>query len=280
MGVFPGNGNLTFRAPIISAIAPYKFKMGDFNQDGFLDVGMILQQDSFGTELIGTALGNGNGTFQAVRTQTGSSVLENLRISDDLEVSDMNGDETPDLLVFNYASNDVSVFLCNPNGSLRPHQRYGIGNTPQFGTMADFNGDGQLDVAAAIGLPPSGLHNAIVLLFNTGAPQPTPTPTATASPTPTATPTTTPTPTPGQITLSARGYKVQGRQAVDLSWNGASSNNIDIYRNGVLITTVPNIPGFYTDQIGARGKGTYTYRVCNAGTQNCSNQITVRFGGG
>jgi len=106
----------------------------------------------------------------------------------------------------------------------------------------------------------------------TGGPTPTPTPTATPTPTPTA--------TPGQITLSARGYKVQGQQRVDLSWNGASSNNIDIYRNGVLIATVPNIPGFYTDNIGARGKGTYTYRVCGAGTQNCSNQVTVRFGGG
>jgi hypothetical protein len=86
--------------------------------------------------------------------------------------------------------------------------------------------------------------------------------------------------TPGQITLSARGYKVHGRQRVDLSWNGATSNSIDIYRNNVLIATVPNIPGFYTDNIGARGKGTYTYRVCGAGTQNCSNQVTVKFGGG
>ena len=86
------------------------------------------------------------------------------------------------------ASNDVSVFLCNPDGSLRPHQRYGIGNTPQFGTIADFDGDGRIDVAAAIGLPPSGLHNAIVLLRNVGgAPQPTPTPTPTATATPTST---------------------------------------------------------------------------------------------
>jgi len=115
---------------------------------------------------------------------------------------------------------------------------------------------------------------------STPTPTPTATPTATPTPTPTATPPPTPTPTPGQITLGARGYKVQGQQRVDLSWNGATSNNIDIYRNGVLIATVPNTPGFYTDNIGARGKGTYTYRVCNAGTQNCSNQVTVKFGGG
>jgi hypothetical protein len=201
MGVLPGNGNLTFGAPIISTTAPYKFKMVDLNHDGLLDLGMIMQQDAFGTELIGTALGNGNGTFQAVRTQTGASVLENLRISDDLHAGDVDGDGTPDLVVLNYASNDVSVFLANPDGSLRPHERYGIGNTPQLGTMADFNGDGRLDVAAAIGLPPSGLHNAIVLLRNIGGtPQPTPTPTPTAtgtppSPTPSATATATPTAT-------------------------------------------------------------------------------------
>ena len=82
----------------------------------------------------------------------------------------MNGDGTPDLVVFNYASNDVSVFIVNPDGSLRPHQRYGIGNTPILGTLADFDGDGRLDVAAAIGLPPSGLHNAVVILRNTGGP--------------------------------------------------------------------------------------------------------------
>jgi hypothetical protein len=86
--------------------------------------------------------------------------------------------------------------------------------------------------------------------------------------------------TPGQITLSARGYKVHGRQRVDLSWNGATSNTIDVYRNGVLIATVSKIPGFYTDNIGARGKGTYIYRFCNAGTQNCSSQVPVKFGGG
>ena len=67
MGVFPGNGNLTFGAPIVSTTAPFKFKMADFNGDGLLDLGMIMQQPSFGTDLIGTALGNGNGTFQAVQ---------------------------------------------------------------------------------------------------------------------------------------------------------------------------------------------------------------------
>ena len=138
------------------------------------------------------------------------------------------------------------------------------------------------------------------ILTPCGTPTPTPTATATATPTPTATATATPTatvppsptptatatatptptPTPGQITLHARGYKIHGLQTVDLFWNGVTSANVDIYRNGVLITTVPNDGGAYTDHINRTGRGTYTYRVCEAGTGNCSNQVTVRFGGG
>ncbi|HUR98350.1 MAG TPA: VCBS repeat-containing protein, partial [Pyrinomonadaceae bacterium] len=167
IGVYPGNGNLTFGAVILTTIQPYKFRVADFNRDGKIDIGMIMPQPSFGTDKIATSLGNGNGTFQAIRSQTGSSVFENLRISDDLEARDMNGDAIPDIVVFNYASNDVSLFVGNADGSLQPHQRYGIGNTPRLGTVADFDGDGRIDIAAAIGLPPSGLHNAIVLLRNT-----------------------------------------------------------------------------------------------------------------
>ena len=103
---------------------------------------------------------------------------------------------------------------------------------------------------------------------------------ATVTPAPTATPTPTPIPTPGQIRLTANGYKVKGQHTVDLTWPEDTSSNVDVYRNGVLIATVPEIPGFYTDHIGAKGRGTYTYKVCEAGTQNCYNEVTVRFDGG
>ena len=64
---------------------------------------------------------------------------------------------------------------------------------------------------------------------------------------------------------------------MDLSWSGATSGTVDIYRNGSKIATVPSTPGFYTDSPGGRGHATYTYRVCNAGTNTCSNQVTVTF---
>jgi hypothetical protein len=63
---------------------------------------------------------------------------------------------------------------------------------------------------------------------------------------------------------------------VRLRWSGATSSNIDIYRNSVLITTVPNT-GTYTDSTGDTGRARYTYRVCETTTQTCSNDARVRF---
>ena len=99
------------------------------------------------------------------------------------------------------------------------------------------------------------------------------------TPTPTPTPTATPTPTPSGITLSAHGRRVQGRHTVDLTWSPVTSANIDIYRNGAVVATAPNT-GSYKDFIGVRGgNARYTCKVCEAGTSNCSNEATVRFGG-
>jgi hypothetical protein len=66
---------------------------------------------------------------------------------------------------------------------------------------------------------------------------------------------------------------------VDLSWTGAASANVDIFRDGSLVATASN-SGTYTDSIGVRGGNIrYRYKVCEAGTQTCSNEVTVRFGG-
>jgi glucose/arabinose dehydrogenase len=107
-----------------------------------------------------------------------------------------------------------------------------------------------------------------------GGPTPTPTPTATPTPTPTATPS--PTPTPAPITLSASGRKVGGINTVRLTWSGATSTNIEVYRNGVLIMTTSN-DGLYVDSTGDTGRARYTYRVCEAGTSTCSNDARVTF---
>jgi hypothetical protein len=75
------------------------------------------------------------------------------------------------------------------------------------------------------------------------------------------------------ITLSTRAYKVKGSWSVDLSWSGATSSTVDVFRNGAKITTTAN-DGAFTDAIG-KLSGTWTYQVCEAGTTTCSNTATV-----
>ena len=78
------------------------------------------------------------------------------------------------------------------------------------------------------------------------------------------------------IALSANGFKVKGRQTVDLSWTGATSVDVDIWRDGSLIATTTN-DGFYNDNIGAKGGAIYVYRACHAGSSECSDDVTVIF---
>jgi hypothetical protein len=76
--------------------------------------------------------------------------------------------------------------------------------------------------------------------------------------------------------LSVRAYKEKGNAKADLSWSGFTATTIDVYRNGTKITTTAN-DGAMTDAINAKGNGTYTYRVCAAGTTTCSNDAKAVF---
>lgn len=146
-------GGFQFAEPVISP-APansglYLFELADLNRDGKLDAGTILNQDYFYAK-IGTMVGRGDGTFGPVQMQFGATTSESLRSADDIDIADVNGDAFPDLNITNYASNEVSIFLTNPDGSLRPQQRYSIGNTPHSSTVADFDGDGKADFAGVV----------------------------------------------------------------------------------------------------------------------------------
>ena len=83
------------------------------------------------------------------------------------------------------------------------------------------------------------------------------------------------------FTLSVRGYKVRGIRRADLSWSGAATQTVDIYRTSGTTTTKiasgTTNDGAYTDPIGGKGSGTFTYKVCNLNTQTCSNDSSVVF---
>src|SRR5438552_3190466 len=94
---------------------------------------------------------------------------------------------------------------------------------------------------------------------------------------PAGTPTPTPTATPGPIQLRGQGKKVGGINTSRLKWRGATSPSVDVYRDGNVIATTPN-DGLYDDSTGTTGQASFMYTVCEAGTQTCSNAVTVNFG--
>ena len=125
--------------------------VGDFNGDGKLDIVSIAG----GVWEIDVALGNGDGTFQApiVNTFTFPQWTSPYAIA----VGDFNGDGNLDLAVWcTYAPenyNELIIFLGNGNGTFTYSNTYTAPNayaSPGSNSLyvADFNGDGKLDVAA------------------------------------------------------------------------------------------------------------------------------------
>jgi hypothetical protein len=83
-------------------------------------------------------------------------------------------------------------------------------------------------------------------------------------------------PPPGTLAItSVTPYKLRGVQHVDLTWQD-NAGNVDIRRDGVVVGS--NLSGnSATDNIGAKGGGTYTYEVCETGTTTCSASAQAVF---
>lgn len=102
------------------------------------------------------------------------------------------------------------------------------------------------------------------------APQPEPRPEPQPEPMPS------PNPVPIVPELSARAYRLMGLQQVDLSWKGAATPSVDLWRDGARVATTAN-DGAHTDSLDKKGGGSYAYRVCEAGSGVCSAEVRVTF---
>lgn len=87
----------------------------------------------------------------------------------------------------------------------------------------------------------------------------------------------TPAPPPGDdIMLSVSAFKTQGRKAANLTWSGATTSQVDIFRDGAKVATVAN-NGSWTHTTNERGGGSHTYQVKENGGSKVSNSVTVTY---
>ncbi len=151
--IFNGLGDGTFTVGSSyftdqTASTPEELVVGDFNHDGHPDVAVA----NFWNADIGVLLNDGSGGFQSVVNYS----LGGLPI--DIAAGDLDGDGYADLLITLDNSNVVAILKGVSNNSGTFQSEYDIAlsngsasyNNPQFITVADFDGDGNLDFATSI----------------------------------------------------------------------------------------------------------------------------------
>ena len=183
MGIFLGNGDLTFPFPLLYDTSGFPCVLADFNGDAKLDMAILYQDLYIPTMKVVLAIGNGNGTFKNPKffttlTDYGNASLFNR----DIDAADINGDGLMDVLVTSQTNDAVSLLLGKADGTLAKAEHYGMGvYHPKFTGFADFNGDTVPDVVSVFSWPPDydggfGLSTGLVVIPGRMSPAPTPQP--------------------------------------------------------------------------------------------------------
>ena len=152
----------TTGSPFTVGNSPFAVAVGDFNSDGKADLAVANTGDSTVTVLLGTGAG---GFTQAPGSpfHVGSPFNMGNNPSS-IAVADFDGDGKLDLAVADSGSSNVTVLLGNGAGSFTQAggSPFTVGNTPVSVAVADFNGDGNPDLAVAN----NGSGNVTILLGN------------------------------------------------------------------------------------------------------------------
>ena len=165
--VLPGNGNGTFGAPIQTQTSYVvdAAVAGDFNKDGKPDLLATINgipNCGSGSQFL---QGNGNGTFTAGAINClGGGAFSNAPVA-----ADFNADGNLDVIIPYSAGNfelGPALLQGNGNGTFTPTEFYYTGTGAVGAAVADFNGDGMLDVA----LLNKGNSTFVSLLLNSTQP--------------------------------------------------------------------------------------------------------------
>jgi ELWxxDGT repeat protein len=152
LSVLLGDGVGRFGAAQNYAVGsgPVHIAIGDVNGDGRLDLAVANEGSSSDEGSVSMLLGNGDGTFQPARALAANHPKS-------VALADFNGDGRSDLAVANTGvdnqnhDGNVSVLLSNGDGTFQVPRVLAVGGYPDSVAVADVNGDGRLDLAAALG---------------------------------------------------------------------------------------------------------------------------------
>jgi hypothetical protein len=143
LSIFIGHGDGSFASPVNYPLPvnPTAVRLVDINADGKLDV----LTSNFDSNNVSVLFGNGDGTVQAaVNYATGLKPRT-------IGLGDLNGDHKLDLVTPNADGDSMSVLLGNGDGTFQAQHEFstGAGTRPRDVVVADFNGDGKLDLGIA-----------------------------------------------------------------------------------------------------------------------------------
>jgi Flp pilus assembly secretin CpaC len=173
ISILLGNGDGTFATQSVitipagaKAASPSAVAVGEFKNDGSGNLDIAVTDIANNRVMI--LLGNGDGTFQApVPYPTGSNPVA-------LVAQDFDGDGNPDLAVVNQGdkttASTVSVLLGNKTGGVQDGTfaakvDFPVGVDPTAITTADFNADGNVDLAVANHATGSGGDGTVSILL-------------------------------------------------------------------------------------------------------------------
>ena len=155
-GTFSGANKRNFA----SQQDPLNVAVGDFNEDGNLDVVTISQEN---TDALSLLLGDGAGNLAApIHFNAGNT-------PQGIAVGDMNKDTHLDVLVTNRGTpNDVYIYLGNGVGGFSSPTIIAIANVWDI-AVADFNGDTNPDFAVVVNGPGPSFIASIHVRFGDGS---------------------------------------------------------------------------------------------------------------
>ena len=157
-----GAGGFTLTNPTLPAgVEADGVAVGDFNSDGKMDVALT----SYFNNNVSVLLGDGAGGFTGRRTfPTGGGPTG-------ISAGDFNNDGKADLLVGNQVGGSVTVLLGDGSGAFTKAagHDFATGIGPIHLAVADFNGDGNLDVALVDNQNLPTLYVSVLLGDGSGA---------------------------------------------------------------------------------------------------------------